>query len=280
MGEVVDLKFIMTFTTETLFIYLAFMILLIIGLMMVYKKCNKPAWAAIVPIYNIWVLFEIVGIKPWLSLIPIVNIFMIIYATYKLGAIFNKSILFSLGLVFLSPIFLIILGFESKNKEEIKLKPDLMVKDPASSDEVNLMEADPISSIPNAPIMKKEPVIKEMPSLEEQMVIPKLVEQQETQPKEPVVVNAVENHSNPNAFEMRLPKLKEEVFNTAESNFNKVEDTQIEHLEITEAPVIQEEIIKRPNLHKTQKFCPECGSPNDMLNKFCISCGYDFDKVN
>ena len=30
------------------------------------------------------------------------------------------------------------------------------------------------------------------------------------------------------------------------------------------------------NLHKTQKFCPECGTANDVLNKFCVSCGYNF----
>lgn len=30
------------------------------------------------------------------------------------------------------------------------------------------------------------------------------------------------------------------------------------------------------NLHKTQKFCPECRTPNDILNKYCISCGYTF----
>lgn len=31
------------------------------------------------------------------------------------------------------------------------------------------------------------------------------------------------------------------------------------------------------NLHNTQKFCPECGTPNDVLNKFCVSCGNNFN---
>ena len=39
------------------------------------------------------------------------------------------------------------------------------------------------------------------------------------------------------------------------------------------------EILDLPDIsHKTQKFCPECGTPNDVLNKFCIACGYNFDE--
>lgn len=289
MGEVgnldlLDLKAISTFIASTFLIYLAFAILYIVGLMKVYKKSGKPAWAALVPIYNIWVLFEIVSIPPWLCLVPIVNIFMIIYATYKLGAVFNKSGLFSLGLVFFSPIFLLILGFETNNKAEVELKPDLMVKDPASSGKVDLMERDPISSIPETPIVKEEPIIKEMPSLEKQMVIPKVIEPVVEQLKQPEVENIIENSSIPNAFEMTLPKLKEEVLETEvikeELELNKEENNlPIEQLEIT-PPLINKEVTSTANLHKTQKFCPECGSPNDMLNKFCISCGYDFDKSN
>ncbi|MDD4187309.1 MAG: hypothetical protein PHX04_00835 [Bacilli bacterium] len=40
-----------------------------------------------------------------------------------------------------------------------------------------------------------------------------------------------------------------------------------------EAPNVEVLDIK---LHKTQKFCPECATPNDILNKYCISCGYTF----
>lgn len=31
------------------------------------------------------------------------------------------------------------------------------------------------------------------------------------------------------------------------------------------------------NLQKTQKFCSECGTANDILNKYCISCGNNFN---
>ncbi len=42
----------------------------------VFAKAGKPAWAAFVPIYNGWVLFEIAGKPGWwvlVSLIPIVG---------------------------------------------------------------------------------------------------------------------------------------------------------------------------------------------------------------
>ena len=45
------------------FIYLAAIILTIAGIWKMFAKAGKPGWAAIVPIYNIIVLLEIVG-KP------------------------------------------------------------------------------------------------------------------------------------------------------------------------------------------------------------------------
>ena len=43
----------------------------------VFVKAGKPGWTSIIPIYNAYVLLQIVG-KPWwwliLMLIPIVNV--------------------------------------------------------------------------------------------------------------------------------------------------------------------------------------------------------------
>jgi len=89
----------------------------LIGLWKVFEKCGKPGWAAIVPIYNLWVLFEIVGMAPWLSLlylVPIVNFVALIctyIAYFKLAGIFGKGTGYGLGLIFLQPIFICILGF-------------------------------------------------------------------------------------------------------------------------------------------------------------------------
>jgi hypothetical protein len=49
----------------------------VIGMWKIYEKAGKPGWAAIVPIYNIIVLLEIIGKPVWwllLFLVPCVNI--------------------------------------------------------------------------------------------------------------------------------------------------------------------------------------------------------------
>ena len=41
--------------------YFAFLAIMIASMWVIYKKASKPGWAAIVPIYNVLVLLEIVG---------------------------------------------------------------------------------------------------------------------------------------------------------------------------------------------------------------------------
>jgi hypothetical protein len=82
----------------------------------IFSKAGKPGWAAIIPIYNIIVLLEIVG-KPWwwllLMLIPIVNIVLLIIVFHRLSLSFGHEVGFTLGLIFLGIIFFPILGFGS-----------------------------------------------------------------------------------------------------------------------------------------------------------------------
>ena len=80
-----------------------------------FKKAGKPGWAAIIPIYNFYVMLKIGNNKWWWILIilfiPLVNL----YGLYKMMAgvsrAFGHGIGFALGLWFLSFIFWPILGF-------------------------------------------------------------------------------------------------------------------------------------------------------------------------
>ena len=80
----------------------------------IFEKAGKPGWAALIPIYNTIVLLEIVG-KPWwwllLFFIPVVNLVFAIWMLNLLSISFGKGIGFTLGLLFLSPIFYPILAF-------------------------------------------------------------------------------------------------------------------------------------------------------------------------
>lgn len=97
------------------FISFIFSVLSIVALWQIFKKAGKPGWASIVPFYNLYVLFEITwgnGWKMFLLLIPFYNIYVIVRICINLGRCFGKGNGFILGLIFLSPIFSLVLGFD------------------------------------------------------------------------------------------------------------------------------------------------------------------------
>ncbi len=95
-------------------IYIAVLVLAIVALWKIFVKAGKPGWASIIPFYNYYCMFDIAMGNGWLFLlmfIPIVNIIMSIFVMYKLAQAFGKGIGFTLGLIFLSLIFICILAF-------------------------------------------------------------------------------------------------------------------------------------------------------------------------
>lgn len=86
----------------------------IVGMWKIFEKANKPGWAAIIPIYNVIVMLEIVGKPLWwiiLFLIPCVNIVFAIWTINLLSKSFGQSEGFTIGLILLPFIFYPILGF-------------------------------------------------------------------------------------------------------------------------------------------------------------------------
>lgn len=83
-----------------------------------FEKAGRPGWAALVPIYNLYVLYEIAGMKGWyvfLSFIPFVGtIIMMVFSImscFKIATAFGKETGFGFGLLLLAPVFYSILGF-------------------------------------------------------------------------------------------------------------------------------------------------------------------------
>lgn len=95
-------------------VYLAFIVLAIAGMWKTFDKAGEEGWKAIIPIYNIIVLLKIVG-RPWwwvlLMLIPCVNFVIWIIVANDLSKSFGQGTGFTIGLVFLSAIFIMVLGF-------------------------------------------------------------------------------------------------------------------------------------------------------------------------
>ena len=89
-------------------------VLVIAGMWKVFTKAGKPGWAAIIPIYNMIVLLQIAGKPLWwflLFFIPVVNIVIAVMVMIGVAKAFGKGTGFALGLLFLSPIFIPMLGF-------------------------------------------------------------------------------------------------------------------------------------------------------------------------
>ncbi len=89
-------------------------LIVVAALWKVFEKADEAGWKAIIPIYNLYILFKIVygsGVRIFLLLIPFVNIYIGIKLYWDLGEVFGKDVGFKLGLIFLSFIFIPILGF-------------------------------------------------------------------------------------------------------------------------------------------------------------------------
>jgi len=79
----------------TTILSLAISVLAIIALWKIFEKAGEPGWAAIIPFYNLYVLFKITWGNGWkflLMLIPIANIVFAIITMVKLAKAFGKSL--------------------------------------------------------------------------------------------------------------------------------------------------------------------------------------------
>ncbi|MFO0832355.1 MAG: DUF5684 domain-containing protein [Phycisphaerales bacterium] len=97
-----------------LLIELVVIVAIIAGMWKMFAKAGQPGWAAIVPIYNMYILTKIVG-RPWwwliLMFIPIVSFIIWIIMALDLAKSFGKGVGFAVGLILLGFIFIPVLGF-------------------------------------------------------------------------------------------------------------------------------------------------------------------------
>ena len=111
-----------------IFIAVVIIVLQIVGMWKVFTKAGEKGWKAIIPFYNLAILYKISGMSPYLVflylgfLIPIVNIFVAIafsvidlYQKINLMKGFNKSTGFTVAMIIVPFITYLVLGFgESK----------------------------------------------------------------------------------------------------------------------------------------------------------------------
>lgn len=106
------------------FVILVIAILQIIGMWKVFTKAGEKGWKAIIPFYNLAILYKISGMSPYLVFlyigffIPIVNIFVAfafavidLYQKINLMKAFNKSTGFTVAMILVPFISYLVLGF-------------------------------------------------------------------------------------------------------------------------------------------------------------------------
>ncbi|MGZ4152499.1 MAG: DUF5684 domain-containing protein [Actinomycetota bacterium] len=86
----------------------------IVAMWRLFTKAGQPGWAAIIPIYNLYVLVKVAGREGWwviLYFIPFVNIVVWFIVAIDVAKNFGKSTGFGIGIALLSFIFIPILAF-------------------------------------------------------------------------------------------------------------------------------------------------------------------------
>jgi len=94
--------------------YIAFCLFMIVSLWKIFEKAGQPGWAAIIPIYNVYIMLMIAEKPGWwlvLFLIPILNLILAIIVNIGIAERFGMGASFALGMIFLPFIFFPLLAF-------------------------------------------------------------------------------------------------------------------------------------------------------------------------
>jgi hypothetical protein len=98
-------------------LYVGFFVAVIAGMWKVYAKAGQPGWAAIIPLYNAYVLMKIAGKPGWwflLLFVPFVNFIVLLIVSMDVAKAFGKSSAYGIILLFFFSILgYLMLGFGS-----------------------------------------------------------------------------------------------------------------------------------------------------------------------
>lgn len=106
-------------------ISLVLCVFVLVCMWIIFRKAGKPGWAAIVPFYNLYVLFDITwgsGMRFLLMLIPFYNIILGIQTQIRLAKAFGKGGGFAAGLIFLPYVFMPLLAFGKGTYQGVPIK--------------------------------------------------------------------------------------------------------------------------------------------------------------
>lgn len=88
-------------------------ILILVAFWFIFEKFGEPGWKAVIPFYNTYIWYKYTWGCGWYFLflfVPIANVVFYILTMIKTAKAFGHDGGFAVGLIFLPPVFLLILG--------------------------------------------------------------------------------------------------------------------------------------------------------------------------
>lgn len=107
--------FMLVFVILMLIIGMALSIFMMITMWKFFNKSKKPGYAAVIPVYNVYVLCQIANCPWWyllLLLIPLANVYFMFVLCNNIAKRYGKTTGFSVGLLLLPIVFFAILAYD------------------------------------------------------------------------------------------------------------------------------------------------------------------------
>lgn len=97
-----------------MFFSMAIMVVSMIAQWKIFEKMGREGWISVIPLYNIYIMFEELYGNGWrflLLLIPLYNIYILFRLYMDMAQAFNKPTSFGVGLLLVNVVFMCILAF-------------------------------------------------------------------------------------------------------------------------------------------------------------------------
>lgn len=230
-------------------------VITIVSMWKIFKKAGKKGWEAIIPIYNIIVLLQIVDLPTWyiiLFFIPFANIYIVFKIYITLAHKFGKSTGFGVGLVFLNFVFMPMLAFGNNTYQGNNSQTNY-----TNQSAININQQNAYYQPQSQQVSQQNAYYQPQSQQVSQQNTYSQTQQMPQQNMNSVPVQNVQNQEqlvqNNNIQSGSTPIINQN--NNVQSNTNFQQPVQ-------------------SNL--TEKVCPKCGNKVEASNSTCFMCGYKF----
>ena len=240
-------------------ISLVLCVFVLVCMWIIFRKAGKPGWAAIVPFYNLYVLFDITwgsGMRFLLMLIPLYNIILGIQTQIRLAKAFGKGGGFAAGLIFLPYVFMPLLAFGKGTYQGVPVKAAPYQNNPYQN---NPYQQGGYSQQPHQPYQN--------PYSQQPQQVPYGTASQQgyQQPQYNVPQQGYQQPQQPQQSQYAAPPQQPQQYTAPQ------QPQQSQHAAPPQQP--QQPAPQQPETEtRASTFCSNCGAKSNG-EKFCQNCG-------